>query len=555
MGAPALFFHPDAVESAGTDLVGRRSAGQSFLRGFLDHVPSDVVRVVTQTKAGAAKFRDLMTDMGETRPIEAALLRGQDFTKFGTIFFPGPGYLDAPWRRQRYRPDACSLVGVTHTVSTRRVMEGMHRLMIEPVEDWDAIICTSRAVQSVVARQMKEEEAFVQNRFGATRVPMPQLPIIPLGIQTADFTPVPGARDKMRQRFGAPDDAIVVMTMGRLTAVEKANPAPMLIALEEVAQTTGKPIHLWQVGWANRDGEAALHQDAPKALAPSVQAQVIDGRDPEVRRHIWAGADIFTLAVDNIQETFGLVPVEAMAAGLPVILPDWNGFRDTVVHNETGFLLPTRMPRPGLVLGSYLARRFADGTDDYLRHLSLLQQQTQIDVRAYVAALTALVTNSDMRRGMGAAGQAHVRAHFDWRAVIPQYLALSKELAARREHGTITTPRQSPSAMNPLEIDPLDLYRNYPTMALNPSDRLAHRKVLDADGLKALDAVNGRDLYGRRVMSDAQLLSVAAHLAASGLTTVAALQQAVTIRPDTIIAAVLFLAKYDFVTITPATSH
>ena len=36
---PDIFFHPDAVESEGKDLVGRRSAGQSFLKGWLAHVP------------------------------------------------------------------------------------------------------------------------------------------------------------------------------------------------------------------------------------------------------------------------------------------------------------------------------------------------------------------------------------------------------------------------------------------------------------------------------------------------------------------------------------
>ena len=31
-----------------------------------------------------------------------------------------------------------------------------------------------------------------------------------------------------------------------------------------------------------------------------------------------------------MQETFGLTPLEAMAAGLPCVVSDWNGYRDTV---------------------------------------------------------------------------------------------------------------------------------------------------------------------------------------------------------------------------------
>ena len=352
MTGPAIFFHADAIEGEGKDLVGRRSAGQSFLRGFLAHVPGDTVHAVTEDTKAATAFGETARALGEVRPVTTWTLRGDsDFTQAGTVFFPGPGYLSGAWRRQRYGADRCSLVGITHTVSTRRVIEGLHHLMLDPVEDWDAIICTSRAVHSVVARQMEEEVAFIRDRFGATRVPMPQLPVIPLGIHAADFAPRDGARAQMRDRFGA-GDALVVMTMGRLTSVEKANPAPLFIALEQAAQALGRPVHLWMVGWPAREEEEKLHREGAAALAPSITFRIIDGRDAQIRRDIWAGADVFTLPVDNIQETFGLVPVEAMAAGLPVVMPDWDGFRDTVIHGETGFLIPTRMTGGGHAIGA-----------------------------------------------------------------------------------------------------------------------------------------------------------------------------------------------------------
>ena len=42
---PALFFHPDQIEGAGRDLVGRRSAGSSFLAGWLAHAEVGVFGV------------------------------------------------------------------------------------------------------------------------------------------------------------------------------------------------------------------------------------------------------------------------------------------------------------------------------------------------------------------------------------------------------------------------------------------------------------------------------------------------------------------------------
>ncbi len=550
MTATAIFFHSDAIEGEGKDLVGRRSAGQSFLRGYLDHVPGDTVHAVTQHKKAAGDFEKLCRAWGETRAVDVAPLRGSGgFSKKGAIFFPGPGYLDAPWRRQRFGPATCSLIGITHTMSTRRVMEGLHRLMLEPVEDWDAIICTSRAVHSVVAQQLELEAEFIRKRFGAARVPMPQLPIIPLGIQAGDFRQGATQRAAMRKRFGAPDDAVVVMTMGRITSVEKANPVPLFLALEEVAKTAGKPVHLWMVGWSSRDAETALHKSGAKELAPSVKVTLVDGRDTEVRRHVWGGADIFTLPVDNIQETFGLVPVEAMAAGLPVVMPDWNGFRDTIVHGETGFLIPTRMPDAGQITGERLAERFADGTDDYLRFLSLVQQQTQLDVRAYAQALGALVTDADLRSEMGQAGQMHVRRNFDWSAVIPQYLDLAQELAALREGSTPTTPALRKGAINPLEVDPFALYGGYPSHRLSDDDVVTSLKALDASALTALDAVNGRALYGRKVMPDAQILDLSDLIRANAPLTIQALQGLTPLPKEQLQAGLLFLAKYDLVAI------
>ena len=57
----------------------------------------------------------------------------------------------------------------------------------------------------------------------------------------------------------------------------------------------------------------------------------MDGRVPGVSQTAYAAADIFVSLSDNIQETFGLTPVEAMAAGLPVVASDWDGYRETIV--------------------------------------------------------------------------------------------------------------------------------------------------------------------------------------------------------------------------------
>src|SRR6516164_5936950 len=83
------------------------------------------------------------------------------------------------------------------------------------------------------------------------------------------------------------------------------------------------------------------------ATARGVRVTFVDGTQPDTRFAVWHAADIFASLSDSIQETFGLVIVEAMASGLPVVASDWDGYRDLVADGETGFLVPTSMVRGG----------------------------------------------------------------------------------------------------------------------------------------------------------------------------------------------------------------
>lgn len=541
---PAIYFHPDQVEGEGRDLVGRRSAGESFLKGFLRHAGGDEIHAVVDAPAVASTFEAKVRALGDPRPVRVTTLRGgSDFTEAGTVFFPAPGFNSAPWRRLRFGPARCSLVGITHTVSTRWIVEGLHGLLSQPVEPWDAIICTSRAVQSVVRRQFALESDYFAQRFGATRVPLPQLPVIPLGIDTADFAPLPGARDRLRAAHGAAGDAIVVLTMGRLSVVEKANPVPLMLALDQVAQQSSRPIHLWMTGWASRPEEEALHRDAAAALCRRVSFRLIEGRDPDVRRNIWAAADIFTLPADSIQETFGLAPVEAMAAGLPVVIPDWDGFRDTVIHGQTGFRIPTRSAAPGA--GTALARRFADETDSYLQYLTLAQAQVQIDVPDYARALAVLAGNDDLRRRMGEAAMRHARASFDWAAIIPQYLALAGELAALRARTPVSTPPLAAGHISPIEVDPYVLYRDYPTATLSADTVLTPGLSVPAEALALLGRFSGHELYRRQPVATAKLANAIAAVRDAGSMPVRDLASRLGLTIDGAVAVALLLAKWD----------
>ena len=306
--------------------------------------------------------------------------------------------LQADLRQRRFGdPRAYSLSGITHTLSSVGAQRALASYLTAPYEEWDAVICTSHAVRRVVDRIVEENAAYLSERFGVA-VPANarlQLPVIPLGVHTDLFdTTAPAmreARARRRREIGAGDDDIVALFVGRLAWHAKANPLPMYSALESAAKRTGKRVHLVQAGWFGTEFIERGFREGAAALCPSVRCHFLDGRDPEVRADIWAVGDLFTSLVDNIQETFGLAPIEAMAAGLPVVAADWDGYRETVRDGVDGFLVPTTMTPPGF--GGTMAYRHFSGLDSYDAYVGVAALNVAVDV----ATLLGISARAPMR--------------------------------------------------------------------------------------------------------------------------------------------------------------
>lgn len=542
---PAYYYHPDAHQYGDVRPIGRRIAGSGFFEGFVRHMPGDRLRLVATTLDEADMARAHAHQISDHRPIQVDVIEhGDDFTTAGAVFLPGPSMMGLNWLRYRRGARRCSLIGITHTVSTRRAIESLNAQLIEPTENWDAVICTSAAVHAVAERAMDIQTDYLRRRFAPNHLPRPTLPVLPLGVDTDNLGPDIAARAKMRRIHGA-ENALVIATVGRFSSVEKAHPAPLFLVLEQLAQAHHQPIQLWMTGWAARDEEHALHKRAAESLCPSVTVRFLDGQDTTMRHRALAGADIFTLPIDSIQETFGLVALEAMAMGLPVVMPDWDGIRDTVRHGETGLLIPTRIARAGS--GQELADRFAHGVDGYLQHLSLVQQQVAIDLPAYLNALTTLAQAPQQRATMGAAGQEHVRTHHDWAQLMPQYAALADELEERRRGALRGTARHAGLGVSPHAIDPFDLFRGYASHSIGEDTIVTLTGPIPSEAtLSALDAVSGRDIYGRWIAPNETLLALCEQLGDHGMS-VQELRHAMGFGTFELDGVILWLAKVGIV--------
>lgn len=463
----SIYFAPDGYDTTGARLMGRHAAGESFLRGFLRHADVETFHFFNASPQATVDLEALITRIEPpTRPLTWVDRRArQQLIDPGCLYFPSPAIAAEAWHRRPFNSRRYSLTGITHTTATHRSMDAIADLLTAPIEPWDAVICTSQSVRASVQTELDAVRADLTERLGATRLGQPQLATIPLGVNLDDFATDPEARRAWRERLDIPQDAIVALYVGRFSATAKMNPVLMAMVLEAAAQATGRDIYWIVSGWAGAEKATEIHHTHTREFCPSIHYRAVDGRPADTRFSIWSAADLFISFSENIQETFGLTPIEAMAAGLPCVVTDWNGYRDTVRDGIDGFRIRTFAPRPGL--GRDLAYAHANEWIAYDQYLSAAAQMTAIDLAAATEAVSALVVDPDLRRRMGAAGRQRAREVFDWSVIVPQYQALWGELAARRLAApAVVVP---PDAMdNPRRLDPFQLFADYPTEALSP---------------------------------------------------------------------------------------
>jgi alpha-1,6-mannosyltransferase len=142
-------------------------------------------------------------------------------------------------------------------------------------------------------------EAGVKNAIG-----------LPLGVDTEIFNPHRGDREALRRKLGLTSRHRILVFAGRPAKEKK------LDVLVEAVERLGDPYVLLFVG----AGAGAPSSD--RVICMDYQ------RDPQNLAAVLAGCDAFVHANDN--EPFGLIVLEAMACGLPVIGVAAGGVAESV---------------------------------------------------------------------------------------------------------------------------------------------------------------------------------------------------------------------------------
>jgi alpha-maltose-1-phosphate synthase len=463
---PILAYHPDAYEISRGDLKGRHSAGESFLSAFLAGARNTEMLAIAGRDEHFAAFEKAVKSAH--RPLTARRVARQDgkaMRERGLLHLPTPGLAEEARLRSFLGDDDYAISGVAHTISSRAVVETVAQFVTAPVQPWDALICPSKAVHSALSSVLSNTEEHLRARLGATTFTRPLMPVIPLGVHAHRFTRIEAARGRWRSKLEIADDAVVVLFFGRLSVHAKASPFQLAQALEMAAEKGARLEMIWCGYFADEFQQKAFMSTA-KAMAPSVRFHHLDGRKPEVRFSIWSAADIFCSLSDNVQESFGLTVIEAMAAELPVVASNWDGYRDAIEHGTTGVLIDSYMPAISL---ADVAFRHVSGIDSYDSFIGAVSQFSLIDVQQLAHWLVTLAGDAELRRKLGSAARQSALKTYDWRAVLPRYRALWEE-----QRGILEAARAA-------GVKPSIAWRSYDpalTFASFPSHRVEARTLL-----------------------------------------------------------------------------
>jgi glycogen(starch) synthase len=246
-----------------------------------------------------------------------------------------------------------------------RFLQSIQTTQARPRWHWFLQRIVHRAAEAVVVPSPSVADA-AQVR---SHVPERKLVIIPNAIEPADFF---GLAMRDTPALARP---VRVGFIGRLDPIKRVQDLIRAIAL------LGDTVHLHLFG----SGGERERLDAMVRRKHLEKHVTFHGT---VARPLEALANIDILVLPSDAEGFGLVLIEAMAAGVPVVATDVEGIRDVVQHGTNGLLAPVRSPR-----------RLAE-------------------------LIAKVADNSKLRRKLILMGRNHVRGQYTWEKVLPLYKRL-----------------------------------------------------------------------------------------------------------------------------------
>lgn len=192
-----------------------------------------------------------------------------------------------------------------------------------------------RDASAIVALSAEEADA------AESALPAKPILRIPNGVEADRFGGVSAAeRSEVRRAWGVDDEDFVVLCVARLDPQKGQDRLIDAVAAVDLS----RPVHLVLVGPESVPDYGAALDDRARAAGLGGRYHRV-GSLPYGDRQLaraYAAADVFALA--SRHEPFGVVLLEAWAAGVPVVASRVGGIPGFVEHDETGWLVDPDEP-------------------------------------------------------------------------------------------------------------------------------------------------------------------------------------------------------------------
>jgi glycosyltransferase involved in cell wall biosynthesis len=214
--------------------------------------------------------------------------------------------------------------------------------------------------------------------------------IIPCGTDIHRFGAI--EQQTARQQLGIATESKVVFYVGRF---DQRKGIETLVRAVGQSQLRDQADLKLIIGGGSRPGQSdGIERDRIESIVAQLGMSdftVFPGRlDDEILPVYYTAADV--CVVPSHYEPFGLVAIEAMACGTPVVASDVGGLQYTVVPEETGLLAPPQ------------------------------------DEVAFAAAIDRILSDPDYRNKLGQAARKRVETKFSWAGVAQQLSDLYTKL-------------------------------------------------------------------------------------------------------------------------------